>query len=177
MMALRRGSCASLFSSCASLNLWWRHTVTSTMSTCVTVLPGPRRLISMSGDTCLYSVPSARVRVSIHSPPTRSAGTGTVSAVTCPNEENVVSVQKSDYSTHISSIASGGAVSFYDSRLETSALQKANAATGWQRDGFSCHPEPPFDNYFDVVWNFSECLGVINYPSRQTFREHSGSNW
>jgi hypothetical protein len=89
-----------------------------------------------------------------------------VSAVTSPGVENVVSVQKTDGSTYFDfKFASGGVVSFYDLRFETSVLQKSNAATDWQRDGFSCHPEPPYDNYFDVVWNYSECLGIINSPS------------
>ena len=69
-----------------------------------------------------------------------------------PSAETVVSVQKTDGSTYFDfKFASGGVVSFYDLRFETSVLQKSNAATDWQRDGFSCHPEPPYDNYFDVV--------------------------
>jgi len=64
-----------------------------------------------------------------------------VSAVTNPSAENVVSVQKSDGSTQFDfKFALGGAVSFFDLRLETSVLQ-----SNWKLDGRSCWPEAPYD--------------------------------
>ena len=61
---------------------------------------------------------------------------------------------------------SGGVISFYDEAYDSSILQKTNAATDdWKRDGYSCYPEPPYDNTYDLNYNFSECFPAVLSPA------------
>ena len=61
-----------------------------------------------------------------------------VSAVASPDAEKVVSVQKSDGSTHFDyKFASDGLVSFYDSRYASSKVQTADEKNDWILEGHS----------------------------------------
>jgi len=89
-----------------------------------------------------------------------------MSAVASPDAENVVSVQKSDRSTHFDyKFASDGVVSFYDSRYASSKVRTSDSKNDWILEGHSCHPEPPYANYFNTAMNYSECLGALSAPS------------
>jgi hypothetical protein len=64
---------------------------------------------------------------------------------------------------------SGGVISFYDDAYDSSVLQKTNAATDdWKRDGYACYPEPPYDNTYNLRYNFSECALAFLPPSSDT---------
>ena len=103
-----------------------------------------------------------------------------VSAVSSPNTDNVFNVTKSDLSSQFdyrfaTQGDSSGVVSIHDDRVASSVLKATSDA--WSRDGFSCHPEPPYDNYFNVVLNYSECLAALVSPSTETVvTENSGPN-
>ena len=57
-------------------------------------------------------------------------------------------------------------VSFYDVAYASSVLQKTNQATeDWKRDGYSCYPEPPYDNTYNLNYNVSECKTDLVFPS------------
>ena len=93
-----------------------------------------------------------------------------VARVTMPVEETVVSIEKGDGSTHFDyqfvTDSLDARVSFYDDRIASSVLQRTS--DGWSRNGYSCHPEPPYDNYFNIDMNYSECTHLISPPSAQT---------
>ena len=62
-----------------------------------------------------------------------------------------------------------GVVSFYDVAYASSVLQKTNQATDdWKRDGYSCYPEPPYDNTYNLNYNVSECALAVLPPSSET---------
>jgi hypothetical protein len=86
-----------------------------------------------------------------------------------------VSVQKNDGSTQFDfnfgsdGDSNKGAVSFYDIAYDSSVLQKTNQVTNdWKRDGYSCYPEPPYDNTFNLNYNVSECVPAVLPPSSET---------
>lgn len=86
-----------------------------------------------------------------------------------PSADSVEAVRKSDGSTQFDfKFASGGSISLYDDRLESSILQ-----TNWQLDGHSCWPEAPFDNTFNVGYNYTECLLAMLPPSLDSLKEFS----
>ncbi len=94
-----------------------------------------------------------------------------VGAVSSPNTDNVFSVVKSDASSQFdyrfaTQGDSSGVVSIHDDRVASSVLQETSDA--WSRDAFSCFPEPPYDNTFDVPYNYSECIEAIQLPSSST---------
>ena len=74
--------------------------------------------------------------------------------------------------------ASGGVISFYDDAYASSVLQKTTQATDdWKRDGYSCYPEPPYDNTFNVRYNHSESLDVVLPPSAATVQSQSPNGY
>jgi len=61
-----------------------------------------------------------------------------------------------------------GGISFYDDRYASSFWQKTNhAANDWKRDGYSCYPEPPYDNTI-LNYNVSECPASVLPPFLDT---------
>ena len=71
-----------------------------------------------------------------------------------------------DYNFATDGDSNKGAVSFYDVAYASSVLQKTNQATDdWKRDGYSCYPESPYDNTFNVRYNHSECFDAMMVPS------------
>jgi len=44
------------------------------------------------------------------------------------------------------------------------------ATEDWKRDGYSCYPEPPYDNTFNVRFNASECTAALLSPSEDTVK-------
>lgn len=95
-------------------------------------------------------------------------------ATSSANTDNIIAVVKSDdASTQFDyRFATQGdsslVMSIHDDRVASSVLQVTS--DGWSRDGFSCFPEPPYDNTFDVPYNYSECIEAIQLPSSQTMR-------
>ena len=68
-------------------------------------------------------------------------------------------------------------VSFYDVAYASSVLQKTNQATeDWKRDGYSCYPEPPYDNTYNLNYNVSECADAILPPSSKSIFMSTGSS-
>ena len=57
-------------------------------------------------------------------------------------------------------------MSIHDDRVASSRLQRTSNA--WSRVGFSCFPEPPYDNYFNLRYNYSECVQNLRPPSANT---------
>ena len=84
-----------------------------------------------------------------------------------PVEETVVSIEKGDGSTHFDyqsvndSLDAGSAFTMTESVLQSTS-------DGWSQDGYSCHPEPPYDNYFNIDMNYSECTHLLSPPSTET---------
>ena len=59
-----------------------------------------------------------------------------------------------DYELASDGDANKGVVSFYDTRYDSSVLQLATNA--WERDGYSCFPEPPYQGrMYNVPYNYS----------------------
>ena len=92
-------------------------------------------------------------------------------ATSSANTDNIIAVVKSDdASTQFDyRFATQGdsslVMSIHDDRVASSVLQVTS--DGWSRDGFSCFPELPYDNYFDVGLNYSECLQSLQPPSTE----------
>ncbi|ACO68233.1 hypothetical protein MICPUN_65031 [Micromonas commoda] len=98
-----------------------------------------------------------------------------VKNVNVPDATSVKSVTKHanyvhyDYNFASDGDSNKGVISFYDDRYASSVLQKTNqAANDWKRDGYSCYPEPPYDNTFNVRYNSSECAAAVLPPSELT---------
>ena len=70
-------------------------------------------------------------------------------------------------------IASGGVISFYDDAYDSSVLQLVTPTDDWMRDGYACYPEPPYDNTFNVRYNYSECYDAIIMPSVESVKERT----
>ncbi len=78
------------------------------------------------------------------------------------NSSTVTAVQKLHEDHFDYTFVSGGIISYYDDAYATSVLQKTNAGTSdWEREGYSCYPEPPYDNVLEVSYNSSECIENI----------------
>ena len=93
-----------------------------------------------------------------------------IAATASPNTDTIIAVVKSDASTQFDyQFATQGdkslVMSIHDDRLASSVLQETSNA--WSRVGFSCFPETPYDNYFDVGLNYSECLQSLQPPSTE----------
>jgi hypothetical protein len=94
-----------------------------------------------------------------------------IAATASPNTDTIIAVVKSDASTQFDyQFATHGdsslVLSIHDDRVASSVLQQLSDA--WSRVGFSCFPEPPYDNTFDVPYNYSECTEAILPPSSST---------
>jgi hypothetical protein len=92
-----------------------------------------------------------------------------VSSVSVADTSTVTAVRKHHDDHFDYAFFSDGVISFYDDAYDSSILQKTNAATDdWKRDGYACYPEPPYDNSFNVRYNYSECYDAIKEPSVHT---------
>ncbi|ACO68194.1 predicted protein [Micromonas commoda] len=98
-----------------------------------------------------------------------------VKNVNVPDATNVKSVTKHanyvhyDYDFASDGDSNKGVISLYDDRYASSVLQKTNqAANDWKRDGYSCYPEPPYDNTYNLNYNVSECPAAVLPPSLDT---------
>ena len=87
-----------------------------------------------------------------------------VKNVNVPDATNIESVTKHanyvhyDYNFASDGNSNKGVISFYDDRYSSSVLQKTNQASeDWKRNGYSCYPEPPYDNTYNLNYNVSEC--------------------
>lgn len=75
-----------------------------------------------------------------------------------------------DYEFASDGDANKGELSFYDARYDSSVLQLATNA--WERDGYSCFPEPPYQGRtYNVPYNYTECFDEILEPASETVRE------
>ena len=99
-----------------------------------------------------------------------------VSSVSVADTSTVTAVRKHHEDHFDYAFFSGGVISFYDEAYDSSILQKTNAATDdWKRDGYSCYPEPPYDNTYDLNYNFSECIPAVLSPAiDETVRLNQG---
>jgi len=95
--------------------------------------------------------------------------------VIAPDTTNVKAATKHanavhyDYNFATDGDSNKGVVSVYDIAYATSVLQKTTQATeDWKRDGYSCYPEPPYDNDYKLGYNVSECADVFLSPSSET---------
>ena len=76
-----------------------------------------------------------------------------------------------DYEFASDGDADKGVVSFYDTHYDSSVLQLATNA--WQRDGYSCFPEPPYQGrFYSVPYNYTECFDEILEPSSETVQAY-----
>jgi len=98
-----------------------------------------------------------------------------IANVNAPDTSNVKAATKHanvihyDYNFGSDGDSNKGAVSFYDIAYDSSVLQKTNQVTNdWKRDGYSCYPEPPYDNTFNLIYNVSECVPAVLPPSSET---------
>ena len=101
-----------------------------------------------------------------------------IAATSSPNTDNIIAVVKSDASTQFDyQFATQGdsslVMSIHDERVASSVLQETSDA--WNRDGFSCFPEPPYDNVYDVRYNYSECMSNVLDPSLETLEIYDGT--
>jgi hypothetical protein len=89
-----------------------------------------------------------------------------VAGVSVSKASTVTAVRKHHEDHFDYTFASGGVISFYDDAYDSSILQKTNAATDdWKRDGYACYPEPPYDNTYNLNYNFSECPAAVLSPA------------
>jgi len=65
-------------------------------------------------------------------------------------------------------------LSIHDDRVASSVLQETSDA--WRRVGFSCFPEPPYDNVYNVRYNYSECMSNVLNPSLETLEIFDGTD-
>ena len=108
-------------------------------------------------------------RSTIHGLSTEWSYDECVSSVSVADTSTVTAVRKHHEDHFDYAFFSGGVISFYDEAYDSSILQKTNAATDdWKRDGYSCYPEPPYDNTFNVRYNSSECAAAVLPPSELT---------
>ena len=96
-----------------------------------------------------------------------------VAGVVPPSAESVNAATKHLDATHFDyefardGDANKGVVSFYDVRYDSSVLQLATNA--WEREGYSCFPEPPYQGRsYNVPYNYTECFDQILEPSSET---------
>ncbi|ACO68251.1 hypothetical protein MICPUN_64982 [Micromonas commoda] len=70
-----------------------------------------------------------------------------------------------------------GVISFYDERYASSVLQKTNQASeDWKRDGYSCYPEPPYDNTYNLNYNYTECFDAVKVPGEDSVTSTTSSS-
>ena len=93
--------------------------------------------------------------------------------VSIPNVDTVSTVQKHVEDHFDYTFASGGVISFYDDAYDSSVLQLVTPTDDWTRDGYACYPEPPYDNTFNVRYNYSECYDAIIMPSVESVKERT----
>jgi hypothetical protein len=93
-----------------------------------------------------------------------------VAKVQPPTDANIVEVEKADGSTHFdyrftTEADSSGVLSAYDTWRSTAVLQASGGEDDWKRDGgYSCWPVFPYQNTFNVRYNYTECLGAVMPP-------------
>jgi len=102
-----------------------------------------------------------------------------IAATSSPNTDNIIAVVKSDASTQFDyQFATHGdsslVMSTHDDRVASSVLQEASDA--WSRVGFSSFPEPPYDNVYNVRYNYSECMSNVLNPSLETLEIFDGTD-
>ena len=108
-------------------------------------------------------------KATIHGLSTQWSYDECVAGVSVADTANVAAVRKHHEDHFDFTFASGGVISFYDDAYASSVLQKTTQATDdWKRDGYSCYPEPPYDNTFNVRYNSTECLNAVLAPSADT---------
>ena len=108
-------------------------------------------------------------RATIHGLSTDWSYDECVSSVSVADTSTVTAVRKHHDDHFDYTFFSGGVISFYDEAYDSSILQKTNAATDdWKRDGYACYPEPPYDNTYNLNYNFSECFPAVLPPSSET---------
>jgi len=91
-----------------------------------------------------------------------------IAGISVADTSTVTAVRKHHEDHFNYTFVSGGVISFYDDAYDSSVLQKTSAATDeWKRDGYACYPEPPYDNTYNLLYNFSECTD-ITLPSSDT---------
>ncbi len=107
-----------------------------------------------------------------------------IANVNAPDTSNVKAATKHanavhyEYNFATDGDSNKGVISFYDIAYATSVLQKTNQATeDWKRDGYSCYPEPPYDNTFNVRFNASECFESIVPPSEESVIESTSEGY
>ena len=89
-----------------------------------------------------------------------------VARVNPPSHTSIIEVEKSDGSTRLDyrfakSGDSSGVISAFDDWTAASILQATGGEDDWKRDGYSCHPELPYQNTFNVRYNYTECLDAV----------------
>jgi hypothetical protein len=94
-----------------------------------------------------------------------------VAGVSSPNVDTVIPVEKSDNSFQFDyrfamQGDSSGVASFHEDRVASSVLQ--GTSDNWSRDGFSCYPEPPYQNTYNAPFNYTECVEALAPPSTET---------
>ena len=108
-------------------------------------------------------------KATIHGLSTQWSYDECVAGVSVADTANVAAVRKHHEDHFDFTFASGGVISFYDDAYASSVLQKTTQATDdWKREGYSCYPEPPYDNTYNLNYNASECVGAILPPSEAT---------
>ncbi|MDC1215571.1 hypothetical protein N8152_01955 [bacterium] len=112
-------------------------------------------------------------RATIHGLSTDWSYDECVSGVSVADTSTVTAVRKHHEDHFDYAFVSGGVISFYDDAYDSSVLQKTNAATDdWKRDEYACYPEPPYDNTYNLNYNFSECFdgAIIMAPSEESVK-------
>ena len=108
-------------------------------------------------------------KATIHGLSTQWSYDECVAGVSVADTANVAAVRKHHEDHFDFTFASGGVISFYDDVYASSVLQKTTQATDdWKRDGYSCYPEPPYDNTYNLKYNVSECPAAVLPPSSDT---------
>ena len=145
-------------------------------------------LCVMFGSFAYYSLPAQRVRLesivtsewkktgfackplqetTLHGTTTEWSFDECVANVIAPDTTNVKAATKHANAIHYDyNFASDGhsKISFYDEAYADSVVQNTNQATDdWKRDGYSCYPEPPYDNTYNLNYNFSECRTELEF--------------
>jgi len=101
-----------------------------------------------------------------------------ITEILVANSSTVTAVQKHHAEHFDYTFVSGGTISFYDVAYESSVLQKTSQGTSdWEREGYSCYPEPPYANVLDVSYNSSECRENIQPPSEDNIAFEKGIFW
>ena len=113
-------------------------------------------------------------KATIHGLSTQWSFDECVKNVNVPAATNIKSVTKHanyvhyDYDFASDGDSNKGVISFYDDRYASSVLQNTNQATDWKRDGYSCYPEPPYDNTYNENYNYTECFDAVKVPGEDS---------